>query len=259
MCGQIGRQKPVVAAIRMGVRIGSFVLLSALCISGAAAKDAPADADAVLRRLNQEAGGHWTKSQEASNPGSLHSDGKSRPLFDPKSATLDVVTQAALDFLTAYADLWQLKDPAKELKRRSAQPDWQVEFRQWNGGVRVFDAGIDVFFTRDGVPDWIRSHYIPGLETFNKSAKLSGAQAIEAARKHLATSAHVSLEAVRVSEKPMLGISASQRDEPSRPPRLLYRLRLMTNTLAEDCEIDARTGEVVSENYLRPQTAHPIR
>jgi hypothetical protein len=248
-----------VAAIRIRARIGSFVLLSALCIGGAAAKNPPADAEAVLRRLNQEAGGHWTKSQEANNPGSLRSDGKSRPLFDPKTASLDVVTQAALDFLTTYADLWQLKDPAKELKRRSAQPGWQVEFRQWNGGVRVFDAGIDVFFTRDGVPEWIRSRYIPGLETFDKSAKLSSAQASEAARRHLAASAHVPFEGIHVSEKPMLGISASQRDEPSRPPRLLYRLRLMTNTLIEDCEIDARTGEVVSENYLRPETGHSIR
>ena len=241
------------------MRIGSFALTSALCISGAAAKDPPADADAVMRRLNQEAGGHWTKSQEATNPGSLHSDGKARPLFDPKTATLDVVTQSALDFLTAYADLWRLQDPAKELKRRSAQPGWQVEFRQWNGGVRVFDAGIDVFFTRDGVPDWIRSRYIPGLDALDKSVKLNGAQAIEAARRHLTTSAHVPLEAIRVSEKPMLGISASQRDEPPRPARLLYRLRLATNTLTQDCEIDARTGEVVSENYLHPETAHPVR
>jgi hypothetical protein len=239
--------------------MGLFALLSALCISGAAAKDPPADADTVLRRLSQEAGGHWTKSQEPTNPGSLHSDGKARPLFDPKTATLDVVTQAALDFLTNYADLWQLPDPAKQLTRRSAQPGWQVEFRQWNGDARVFDAGIDVFFTRDGVPDWIRSRYVPGLDAFNKSAKLSGAQAIETARRHLTTSAHVPLEAIRVSEKPMLGISAAQRDEPPRPPRLLYRLRLTTNTLTEDCEIDARTGEVVSENYLRPETAHPIR
>jgi hypothetical protein len=250
---------PNLSAVRIRVRIGSFVLLSALCINGAAAQDPPADAAAVLRRLDQEAGGHWTKSQEAINPGSLHSDGKARPLFDPKTATLDVVTQAALSFLTAYADLWQLKDPAKELKRRSAQPDWQVEFRQWNGGVRVFDAGIDVFFTRDGVPDWIRSRYILRLDAFNKSAKLSGAQAIESARRHLAISAHVPLEAIRVSERPMLGISASQRDEPPRPTRLLYRLRLMTDALTEDCEIDAHTGEIVSENYLRPETAHPIR
>jgi hypothetical protein len=238
-------------------------------VSGNAAQDPPNDptteADALLRRLNQEEGGHWTKSQEAMNPESLRSDGKARPRFNPKTATADAVTRAALDFLTSYADLWQLKEPAKELRRHSAQPDWQVEFGQWNGGVRVFDAGIDVFFYRNGVPQWIRSNYIPGLETLNKSAKLSAAQANEVARKHLAASAKVPVDTIRGDDKAMLGISAAQRNEPARTPRLIYRLTLMFDGRATTpggygatCEIDAHTGEVLSEDYLRPLTARPI-
>jgi len=186
-------------------------------------------------------------------------------LFDPKTATADVVTQATLDFLTKYADLWQLKSPVKELKRRYAQPNWDVEFRQWNGGVRVFDTDIHVSFI-SGVPSWVRSDYIPGLDSLSKSPKLSGAEAIEVARKHLAASGHIPLEEIRGDGKPMLGISAAQRDEPARPPRLIYRLTLMfsgritspRSGYGAECEVDAHTGEVVSENYLRPLTARPI-
>jgi hypothetical protein len=90
----------------------SFTLVKVGAVSGGAVEDSPSPAEAVLRRLNQEEGGHWTKTPDAINPSHLSSDGKSRPRFNPKTATADVVTQAALDFITAYADLWQLKDPA---------------------------------------------------------------------------------------------------------------------------------------------------
>jgi hypothetical protein len=60
-----------------------------------------------------------------------------------------------------------LKIPAKELRRYSAQPKWQVELRQWNGDVPVFDAGIDVYFNSDGTVQWVRSSYVPGLETLD--------------------------------------------------------------------------------------------
>jgi hypothetical protein len=244
----------------------TFTLVKLGAAHGGETKEPPTDADPVLRRLNQSEGGHWGKSPDATNPSHLFSDGKSRPRFDPKTATADVVTQAALGFLTEYADLWQLKDPAKELKRRSAQPGWQVEFTQWNGGVRVFDAGIDVSFYGNGKPQSIASRYIPGLDSLNKSPKLTPAQANQAARQHLATTAQVPLEGISVSEKPMLGISAPQRNEPARTPRLIYRLTLMFDDRAATprgygatCEIDARTGEVLSEQYLRPLTARPIR
>jgi hypothetical protein len=244
----------------------TFTLVKLGAVSPAETKDPPTDADPVLRRLNQAEGGHWEKSPDATNPSHLFSDGKSRPRFDPKTATADVVTQAALDFLTAYADLWKLKDPAKELKRRSAQPGWQVEFTQWNAGVRVFDAGIDVSFYRNGKPLSIASRYVPGLDSLNKSPKLTPAQANQAARQHLATTAQVPLEGISVSEKPILGISAAQRNEPARTPRLIYRLTLMFDDrvatprgYGATCEIDASTGEVLSEEYLRPITARPIR
>lgn len=245
----------------------SFTFVKVGAVLGGAVEDSQSLADAVLRRLNQEEGGHWTKTPDAINPSHLFSNGKSRPRFDPKTATADVVTQAALDFLTAYADLWQLQNPKKELQRRSAQPDWRVEFRQWNAGVLVFEAGIDVFFYRDGRVLSISSRYVPGLDSLNKSPKLSGAQANEAARKHLATLVSMPVDAIRADDKPMLGISATQRDEPARTPRLIYRLTLMfsgevatpSHAYGAECEIDAHTGEVVSENYLRPLTAGPIR
>jgi len=210
--------------------------------------------------------GECFSEPKESNPASLFLQWKCGPLFDPKTATADIVTQATLDLLTKYADLWQLKNPAKELKRRYAQPNWDVEFQQWNGGVRVFDTDIHVSFIR-GVPSWVRSDYIPGLDSLNKSPKLSGAQAIEVARKHLAASANMPLEEIRSDGKPMLGISAAQRDEPARPPRLIYRLKLMfsgritppSNGYGAECQIDAHTGEVVNESYLRPLTARPIR
>jgi len=212
-----------------------------------------------------QTGGCFAEPKE-SNPASLFLQWKCGPLFDPKTATADVVTQATLDFLTKYADLWQLKDPAKELKRRYAQPNWDVEFQQWNGGVRVFDTDIHVSFIR-GIPSWVRSDYIPGLDSLDKAPKLSGAQAIEVARKHLAASANMSLEEIRSDGKPMLGISAAQRDEPARPPRLIYRLKLMfsgritspSNGYGAECQIDAHTGEVVNESYLHPLSARPIR
>ena len=244
----------------------TFTLVKLGAVHGGEPNEPSTDADPVLRRLNQAEGGHWGKSPDATNPAHLSSDGKSRPRFDPKTATADVVTQAALGFLTEYADLWQLKDPANELKRRSAQPGWQVEFTQWNGGIRVFDAGIDVSFYRNGNPQSIASRYVPGLDSLNKSPKLTGTQANQAARQHLAATAHVPLESISVSEKPVLGISDPQRNEPARTPRLIYRLTLMFDDRAATplgygatCEIDARTGEVLSEQYLRPLTARPIR
>jgi len=244
----------------------TFTLVKLGAASGSARKGPTDHTDSGQSGPNQDTGECFKKSPDESNPASLFLNWKCPPLFDPKTATADVVTQAALDFLAKYADLWQLKNPAKELKRRYSQPNWDVEFRQWNGGVRVFEAGIHMSFVR-GVPLWVRSDYIPGLDPLNKSAKLSGAQAIEAARKHLATSVNMPVDAIRADDKPMLGISAARRDETARPPRLIYRLTLMFNGRVEtpknaygaECEIDAHTGEVVSENYLRPLTAGPIR
>ncbi len=224
----------------------------------------PANEDSGPNGPGDDSRGCFTRPKE-SNPASLFLKWTCGPLFDPKAATADVVTQATLDFLTKYADLWLLKNPAKELKRRYAQPNWDVEFRQWNGGVHVFDADIHVSFVR-GVPLWVRSGYIPGLDTLNKSPKLSGAQAVEAARKRLAATAHIPIEAIGGDEKPMLGVSGAQRDEPPRPPRLIYRLTLMfsgrilspSNAYGAEFDVDARTGEVVRESYLRPLTSRPI-
>ncbi len=225
----------------------------------------PANSGSGPSRPSDETGRCFAEPKE-SNPANLFMKWTCGPLFDPKTATADIVTHATLDFLTKYADLWQLKNPAQELKRRYAQPNWDVEFQQWNGGVRVFNTDIHVSFI-SGVPSWVRSDYIPGLDSLNKAPKLSGAQAIEVARKHLAASAHIPIEAIRGEGKPMLGISAAQRDEPARPPRLIYRLTLMfsgriispSNGYGTECQIDAHTGEVVNESYLRPLTARPIR
>lgn len=241
----------------------TFTLVTPVKVSGD--KGPPAGPDLRPGRPADEIGGCFVEPKE-SNPANLFLQWKCGPLFDTKTATADVVTQATLDFLTKYADRWQLKNPAKELKRRYAQPNWDVEFQQWNGGARVFNTDIHVSFI-NGVPSWVRSNYIPGLDSLNKSPKFSGAQAIELARKHLATTAHISLEEIRSDGKPMLGISAAQRDEPARPPRLIYRLTLMfsgrvttpTNGYGVECEIDAHTGEVIGENSLRPLTARPIR
>jgi hypothetical protein len=218
----------------------------------------------MMARLHQEIGGHWTKNEEGSNPANLFSDGKGQPLYDPKTANAEIVTQATLSFFTKYADLWLLKDPVKELKRYSAQPKWQVELRQWNGGFPVFEAGIDLFFNSDGTVQWVRSSYVPGLASLDKTAQLNGTQAIDAARKHLASLAHLPPEGIQVGKKPVLGISA-RRDEPSRPPRLVYRLTLLFKgqiaslgyAFGALCDIDAHTGEVIIDNYLYPLTSRP--
>ena len=181
----------------------TFTLVRLGAASASSPRVPPADEDSGPNGPGDVSGGCFTRPKE-SNPANLFLKWTCGPLFDPKAATADVVTQATLDFLTKYADLWLLKNPAKELKRRYAQPNWDVEFRQWNGGVHVFDADIHVSFVR-GVPLWVRSGYIPGLDTLNKSPKLSGAQAIEAARKHLAATAHIPIEAIGGDEKPMLG------------------------------------------------------
>lgn len=244
----------------------TFKLVHLEAASASARKAPPDDTDSGQSGLNQDAGECFERSSQKSNPDYLYLKWRCPPLFDPKIATAEVVTRAALDFLTKYADVWQLENPAKELKRRYAQPNWEVEFRQWNGGVRVFDAGIHVSFVR-GVPFCVQSDYIPGLDPLNKLAKLSGVQVIEVARKHLATSVKMPVDAIRADAKPMLGISAARRNEPARPPRLIYHLTLIFSArvatagsaYGAECEIDARTGEVVSENYLRPLTASPVR
>ncbi|MGA7650870.1 MAG: PepSY domain-containing protein [Terracidiphilus sp.] len=177
---------------------------------------------------------------------------QAQPLFDPKTATANIVTKAAIDYLTKNAEIWQMEDPAKELRRRYAQPDWEVEFTQWNGGVRVFDAEVYVSFIR-GAPFWVRSNYIPGLDSFDKSAKLSPAQAIEVARKHLASSVRAPLDTIRIVQNPVMGISTPSRVEPSRPLGLHYHLTLEANLRPVEYAIDAHTGTVVSEQEIRPQ------
>jgi hypothetical protein len=252
------------SAIRIHAKIALFLLATSPYIGSAPAADGPTNSDAMMARLNQEIGGHWTKNEEGSNPANLFSDGKGRPLYDPKTANAEIVTQATIGLLTKYADLWLLDDPAKELRRYSAQPKWQVELRQWNGGVPVFQAGIDVFFNSDGTVQWVRSSYVPGLGTLDKTAQLSGAQAIDIARKHLASLTRLHPEAITVGKKAVLGISA-QRDEPARPPRLVYRLTLLFKGQVASlgyvygamCDIDAHTGEVFIDNYLYPLTSQP--
>lgn len=244
----------------------TFALVKLEAASASARKGPPDDADAGQKGLNQDVGKCFERSLRKTNPDYFYLKWKCPPLFDPKIATPDSVTQVALDFLTKYADVWQLENPTKELKRRYAQPNWEVEFSQWNGGVPVFEAGIHVSFAR-GVPFCVQSDYVPGLDSLNKRAKLSGVQANEVARKHLATLVKVPVDAIFADDKPTMGISAARRNEPARPPRLVYHLTLAFSGrvatavygYGAECEIDAHTGEVVSENYLRPLSASPVR
>jgi len=236
----------------------TFTLVKLGAASGDARKGPPKDTGSGQNSPDQASGKCFEESSEESNPHSLFLKWECPPLFDPKTATADIVTRAALDFLTKYAKVWQLENPAKELKRRYAQPNWDVEFRQWNGGVRVFEAEMHLSFM-GGVPSWVRSDYVPGLDSLDKSPKLSGAQAIEAARKHEATSNHRALDAIRARGKPMLGISIAEQDEPSRPPCLVYRLELdFGDGHGTECEIDAHTGEVVRERPTGPLSGTPI-
>jgi hypothetical protein len=244
---------------------GTFTLVTLGAASVSARKSPPDDKDSRQTGPNQDTGECFDKPPKGSNPVNLFLQWKCPPLFDSKTVTADVVTQAAIDFLTKYADVWQMENPPKELKRSYAQPDWDVEFRQWNGGVRVFEAEIHISFI-GGAPSWVRSEYIPGLDPVKKSAKLSGAQAIEVARKHVATSARIPVDAIRADGKPMLGISVARNDQPARPPRLIYRLTLLFSgqvsalspASGANCEIDARTGEVVNEGYITPLTGSPF-
>jgi hypothetical protein len=244
---------------------GTFTLVTLGAGSVGARKSPPDDKDSRQTGPKQDTGECFDKPPKGSNPVNLFLQWKCPPLFDSKTVTADVVTRAAIDFLTKYADVWQLENPPKELKRRYAQPDWDVEFRQWNGGVRVFEAEIHISFI-GGAPSWVRSEYIPGLDPVKKSAKLSGVQAIEVARKHVATSARIPVDAIRADGKPLLGISVARNDQPARPPRLIYRLTLLfsgkVSTLGPasgaNCEIDARTGEVVNEGYITPLTGSPF-
>lgn len=174
---------------------GTFTLVTLGAASVSARKSPPDDKDSRQTGPNQDTSECFDKPPKGSNPVNLFLQWKCPPLFDSKTVTADVVTQAAIDFLTKYADVWQMENPPKELKRRYAQPDWDVEFRQWNGGVRVFEAEIHISF--GGAPSWVRSEYIPGLDPVKKSTKLSGAQAIEVARKHVATSARIPVDAIR--------------------------------------------------------------
>jgi len=244
---------------------GTFTLVT-LGESSASARTSPRrDQDSRQTGSKQDTGECFDKPAKGSNPVNLFLQWKCPPLFDSKTVTADAVTQAALDFLAKYADVWQMENPPKELKRRYAQPDWDVEFRQWNGGVRVFEAEIHISFI-GGAPSWVRSEYIPGLDPVKKSAKLSGTQAIEVARKHVATSARIPVDAIRADGKPMLGISVARNDQPARAPRLIYRLTLSFSgqvsalgpVSGANCEIDARTGEVVNEGYITPLTGSPF-
>jgi hypothetical protein len=251
-------ESPVQTDAVQPARWGTFTLVTLRRASVSARKSFPEDQDTGQTGPDQDAGECFDKPRKGSNPVSLFLRWKCPPLFDSKTVTADVVTQAALDFLTKYADVWRMENPSKELKRRYAQPDWDVEFRQWNSGVRVFEAEIHISFI-GGVPSWVRSEYIPGLDPVNKSAKVSGAQAIEIARKQVATSARILVNAIRADGKPMLGISAAQSNETPRPPRLIYRLTLRAEMRDVKCEIDARTGEVLSANFVEPLSARLVR
>jgi hypothetical protein len=165
------------------------------------------------------------------------------PVFDPKTATPDIVTKAAIDYLTANAGLWLMKDPARELRRIYAQPDWEVEFSQWSGGVLVFGAEVYVSFVQ-GAPYWVRSNYIPGLDSFDKTPKISAEMAMEVARKDMASIDQIPPERISTGGKAALVISAPLRNEPSRPVTLVYRMRLTTIFHYVDYTVDAKTGEV---------------
>jgi hypothetical protein len=165
------------------------------------------------------------------------------PVFDPKTATPDIVTKAAIDYLTMNAGQWLMKDPARELRRIYAQPDWEVEFSQWNGGIPVFNAEVYLSFVQ-GTLSWVRSNYIPGLDSFDKTPKISAEMAMEVARKDMASIDRIPAERISAGGKPALVISAPLRNEPSRPVTLVYRMRLTTMFSYVDYTVDAKTGEV---------------
>lgn len=225
----------------------------------APAIETPAATPAQLRafdRLTGDTGRAWTWVQHDAfgTPMHLSAPRVGAPLL-PRTARLANVERVTHEFLAAYRDLFDMRDPRAELRLAKAEVDelqmTHARFQQEVRGIPVVGAELAAHYDAEGRLASIDANYVPRLDGVDLDAKLDAATAADLARADA------------------LGMGADEHDLRVGEPKLVvFALNGVTPTIAYEvttramrgrspaiwvATIDAKSGRVV-DRYDNLQT-----
>jgi hypothetical protein len=221
------------------------VLLAALTSTVVAAGSVRLASDA-LHRLEHDSGVPWVALSDGPSSGTGYHLNPTRRSM-PWLAAGEDPTHGAMRFFAAYGAIFQMVDPAHELKvyaRGGGQGAQAAFFTQVEAGVPVVDTGMSIEFDGDGRIETITGSFLPHLHGFRASHALSPASARALARLDMARRfPAVHHPTYEDSGAPELCIALV-----GHRPRLAYRLTVDYAQTSPTMHyvVDASTGAILS-------------
>jgi hypothetical protein len=199
----------------------------------------------AVRQLEHDSGVAWVALIDAPTAGTGYYLRPARPA-EPWLASGEDPAHGAMRFFGAYGGIFQMVDPAHELKviaRGGGQGAQAAFFTQVEGGVPVAETGISMEFDGSGRIQSITGTFLPHLHGFRTTHALTPASAKAIAHADMARRFPTLRRAGPAGEPaPELSISAGGRS-----PRLVYKLTLdyADAPSAMSYLVDANSGAVV--------------
>jgi hypothetical protein len=206
----------------------------------------------ALRQLEHDSGVPWIALGDDPATGTGYYLRPSRAV-QPWLATGEDPVHGALRFFTTYRGIFQMVDPAHELKvygRGGGQSVQAAFFTQVEGGVPVVDTGMSIEFDGDGRINVVEGRFLPHLHGFSTTHALSLAAVKVIARDAMARRfPAVRHPALADSPAPLLCITAV-----GRTPKLGYQLTVDYGDAPHVMSyvIDANSGAILSELPVPP-------
>jgi len=157
-------------------RLPLVALVLATSTLAIGADGAVCPASSALQKLEHDTGVAWGVVCDDPPAGTGYLKPKRPP--EPWLASGEDPVHGALRFLTAYGGIFQIVDPARELKVYGRGGGGQLQaafFTQVEGGIPVIDTGVSVEFDASGRIETVSGRFIPHLHAFHTTPALSAA------------------------------------------------------------------------------------
>ena len=223
-------------------RLPVAVVLASLTLSVAAFASVHLESNAV-HQLEHDSGVPWVAMTDGLSSGTGYLLRPARPA-EPWLSSGEDAAHGGMRFFTAYPGIFQMVDPAHELKvlaRGGGQGAQAAFFMQVEGGVPVAESGLSIEFDGSGRIQTITGAFLPHLHGFHTAHAVSPASAKAIARADMArrfpTARHPT-----DAPLPELSISVA-----GRAPRLVYKLTVECADAPAPMTyvVDANSGAIV--------------